>query len=96
VLDLGSPTYPLPEESYAAWTSTYDLTTVYGREFVYAGPLFIDQFSHLWIDFRGIQDATMRDKRIDCLEDSQRAVYVQQKYAVRNPLGFDGYDKWAW
>jgi hypothetical protein len=96
VLGLGSPTHPLSEASYAAWTSTYDWTTIYDQEFLYAGPLFIHQFSHLWIDFRGIQDAYMRDKGIDYFENSQRATYVQQEYAVRNPHGFEGYGKLAW
>ncbi|MDI1253854.1 glucoamylase family protein, partial [Thermomonas sp.] len=52
--------------------------------------------SHLWIDFRGIQDAYMRGKGIDYFENSRRAIYVQQEYAVRNPLGFEGYGKSAW
>src|SRR5512140_2043873 len=51
LLGLGSPTYPLPAESYVAWTSTYQWKTVYDFEFLYAGPLFIHQLSHLWIDF---------------------------------------------
>ncbi len=96
VLGLGSPTYPLPEESYAAWTSTFAWTTIYGHEFLYAGPLFIHQFSHLWIDFRAIQDEFMRSKSIDYFENSRRATYLQQEYAVRNPLGFKGYGKSAW
>ncbi len=62
VLGLGSPTYRLPPESYAAWLSGYRWKTIYGREFVYAGPLFIHQFSHIWIDFRGIRDAYMRER----------------------------------
>ncbi len=96
VLGLGSPTYPLSSESYAAWTATHDWTTIYEHDLLYAGPLFIHQFSHLWIDFRGIQDAYMRDKGIDYFENSRRATYVQQEYAVRNPLGFEGYGKFAW
>ena len=62
LLGLGSPTYPLPAESYAAWTSTYQWRKLYGHEFLYAGPLFTHQLSHIWIDFRGIQDEYMRDK----------------------------------
>ena len=30
ILGLGSPTYPLPESSYSAWTSTYELINIYG------------------------------------------------------------------
>ena len=63
VLGLGSPTHPLPEESYTAWASTYKWEHCYGQEYLYAGPLFTHQLSHVWIDFRGIQDAFMRGKR---------------------------------
>ena len=96
ILGLGSPTHPLPEESYRAWTSTYLWKNVYGHELLYAGPLFIHQLSHLWIDFRGIQDAFMLDKGIDYFENSRRAAYVQQQYAVLNPLEFKGYGKYCW
>ena len=96
VLGLGSPTYPLPPESYHAWTQTYQWRRIYDFEFLYAGPLFIHQLSHIWIDFQGIQDAYMRDKGIDYFENSRRAVYVQQQYAIRNPKGFDGYQEHCW
>src|SRR2546421_1088223 len=56
VLGLASPSFPLPKESYRAWTRTYKWKSLYGHEFLYAGPLFIHQLSHMWIDFRGIQD----------------------------------------
>ena len=96
VLGLGSPTHPLPDTSYAAWASTYKWTKIYGFEFVYGGPLFIHQYSHIWIDFRGIQDTFAREKGIDYCENSRRATYVQQEYAVRNPLGFSGYGTNFW
>jgi hypothetical protein len=95
-LGLGSPTYPLPAESYAAWTCTHQWKEIYGHEFLYAGPFFIHQFSHLWIDFRGIQDEFMRGRGIDYFENSRRATLVQQQYAVRNPLEFDGYGEHFW
>lgn len=96
VLGLGSPTYPLPEESYPAWQSTSLWKKVHAYEFLYAGPLFIHQLSHLWIDFRGIQDAFMRDKGIDYFENSRRATYVQRQYAIENPLEFKGYAAECW
>ena len=95
-LGLGSPTYPLPEESYAAWASTYKWERCYGQEYLYAGPLFTHQLSHVWIDFRGIQDAFMRDKGIDYFENSRRATYVQQHYAINNPLRFKDYGPCCW
>ena len=47
VLGLGSPTHPLPVESYAAWSSSYEWKEIYGYEFLYAGPLFVHQYSHV-------------------------------------------------
>lgn len=96
MLGLGSPTYPLPESSYAAWASTYRWERSYGYEYLYAGPLFIHQLSHVWIDFRGIQDAFMRNKGIDYFENSRRATYVQQQYAIDNPLKLEGYASCCW
>ncbi len=95
-LGLGSPTYPLPEESYSAWASTFQWKEIYGYELLYAGELFAHQFSHVWIDFRGIQDDFMRDKGIDYFENSRRATLVQQQYAIRNPLEFEGYGQYFW
>jgi hypothetical protein len=96
LLGLGSPTFPLPEESYAAWASTYRWESRYGYDYLYAGPLFTHQLSHVWIDFRGIRDAFMRDKGIDYFENSRRATYVQQCYAVENPHRFVGYGMHCW
>ncbi len=96
ILGLGSPTHPLPDESYAAWLSTYAWKKIYGYELVYAGPLFIHQLSHVWIDFHGIQDKYMRDKGLDYFENSRRATYVQQHYAIRNPLEFAFYKENCW
>ena len=96
VLGLGSPTDSLPVETYAAWASTFSWRTIYGYEYLYAGPLFMHQFSHAWIDFRGIQDGFMRDRGLDYFENSRRATYVQQQYAIQNPLEFDGYGAQCW
>jgi len=96
VLGLASPTFPLPEDSYRAWTLTYKWKELYGHEFLYAGPLFIHHLSHMWIDFRGIQDEYMTSKAIDYFENSRRAIYAQQAYAMRNPKKFIGYDRYSW
>ncbi|MGI8436322.1 MAG: glucoamylase family protein [Chthoniobacterales bacterium] len=95
-LALGSPTYSVPQDSYQAWASTYRWKKFYDHEFLYAGPLFIHQLSHMWIDFRGIQDEFMRGKKIDYFENSRRATYIQQAYAIKNPRNFKGYDKTCW
>ncbi len=96
ILGLGSPSHPLPQESYTAWTSSYKWMKIYGREFIFGGPLFIHQYSHIWIDFRGIQDAFVREKGIDYFENSRHATYIQQEYAIRNPKEFTGYGENFW
>jgi len=96
ILGLGSPTYPLAEDAYHAWTNTYRWQSYEGFEYLYAGPLFTHQLSHIWIDFLGIQDAFMRDKGIDYFENSRRATYVQRQYAINNPLKFEHYGEHCW
>jgi len=96
VLGLGSPTHPLPATAYAAWTSTYQWENLYGYDFLYAGPLFVHQFSHAWVDFRSIRDRFMREKRSDYFENSRRATYIQREYSLRNPRGFRGYGRDCW
>jgi hypothetical protein len=96
VLGLGSPTHPLVGESYRAWSSTYEWKKIYDTEFLYAGPLFIHQLSHLWLDLRHIQDDFMRKKGIDYFENSRRATLVHQQYAIRNPHQFAYYGEHCW
>jgi len=96
VLGLASPTHPLPAGSYIRWTETYQWENIYDREFLYAGPLFIHQFSHAWIDFAGIRDRFMREKGSDYFENTRRAILVQREYARRNPHGFTGYGRDCW
>lgn len=96
VLASGSPTHPIDNSHYEAWTATYQWENLYGHDFLYAGPLFVHQFSHAWIDFRGIQDRFMREKDCDYFENSRRAIAVQREYAWRNPHEFSGYDENCW
>lgn len=98
ILALASPTHPVDASAWNAWTQTYDESwgEFYGQEFLAFGPMFGHQYSHVWIDFRGIQDAYMRDKGIDYFENSRRAAYAQRQYARDNPLRWRGYDSELW
>lgn len=96
ILGLGSPTFPLPAESYQAHRSSCEWKKVYDYEYLYAGPLFAHQFSHIWIDFRGIQDSFMREHGSDYFENSRRATYAQREYAKRNPNEHQGYSEVCW
>jgi hypothetical protein len=96
VLGLAAPSYPLPLESYTAWTSTYQWENLYGHDCLYAGPLFIHQFAHAWIDFRGIRDRFMREKQSDYFANSRAAAWIQWEYALRNPHEYKGYGETCW
>ena len=96
VLALGSPTFPIAAEGYKKWTSTFALQNIYNTNYLHAGPLFIHQFSHLWIDFRGIIDDFNKKCGFDYFENSKRATCVQQAYAIDNPQQFEHYGKFGW
>ncbi len=96
VLALGSPTYPVDPSAWTVFTSTYRWGTFYGQEHVNFAPLFGHQYSHIWIDFRGIKDAYMRDKGFDYFENSRRATISQHAYAVANPGRWKGYGPNIW
>src|ERR1700676_1059981 len=96
VLGLGSSTFALPPECYRAWQNTFDWRKLYGIEYLHAGPLFIHQLSHCWLDLRGIVDGFMQAKGLDYFENSRRAVRVQQSYAQENPHKFRGYGPLRW
>jgi hypothetical protein len=96
VLGLGSPTHPLPAESFAAWFSTYQWEHLLGFNVLYSGPLFTHLFSHAWLDYRGIRDAFMREKASDYFINTQTSIALHREYAVRNPHGFVGYGPDLW
>jgi len=85
------------ERSYKSWLSTYEWKTPYkDLSHVIFPPLFGHQFSQAFIDYRGLADNYMKEKGIDYFENSKRATYVQQQYAIENPKGWIGYDSLCW
>ncbi|MGH8145440.1 MAG: glucoamylase family protein [Rhodanobacteraceae bacterium] len=96
VLALAAPDFSVAPAAYEAWTATFKWRRLYGRDVLYAGPLFIHQFSHIWIDTRGIRDRFMTAKKTDYFENSRVATEIQREYARRNPRKFIGYEKNCW
>ncbi len=95
-LALGSPTHPIDPAAWTAWTSGYKWDRFQGQEYVMFAPLFGHQYSHVWLDFRGIQDAYMRGRGIDYFENSRRATLAHRAYATANPNGWRGYADSVW
>jgi len=98
LLALGSPTHPVSPQAWSLWTSTYDKQwgTLYDQTFLSFAPLFGHQYTHVWVDFRGIRDAYMRQHGLDYFENSRRATYTQRRYAIANPQHWQAYGKDIW
>jgi hypothetical protein len=98
LLALGSPTHPISPQAWTMWTSTYDQHwgTLYDQTYLSFGPLFGHQYTHVWVDFRGIRDAYMRARGLDYFENSRRATYTQRRYAIANPKHWQAYGKNVW
>ena len=98
ILALGSPTHAVAPEAWLAWIAPYKRQwgTFFGQEHLSFPPLFGHQYTHVWVDFRGIQDSYMAKKGIDYFENSKRATLAQRQYATENPLGWNGYGEDVW
>ncbi|MGH2396090.1 MAG: glucoamylase family protein [Terriglobales bacterium] len=74
LLGLGSPTHPLPSETWHAWKRpawNYEGMRYIGSQ----APLFVHQYSHAWFDFR-----RKRDRYADYFENSVVATKVHRHW----------------
>ncbi len=98
ILALGSPSHPGPGDLWNQWTAPYPqfwLGEGPSHRLAFA-PLFGHQYSHIFIDFRGIHDAAMHEAGFDYFENSRRETYAQRAYCAANPMGWRGYSKDLW
>jgi hypothetical protein len=96
LLALGSLTHPLPDSAWREYTRERALHEYRGQRHVNFAPLFGHQYSHVWVDFRGILDDSMAAKGLDYFENSRRATLAQREYAIANPGGWKGYGADVW
>jgi len=77
LLAIGSPTYPIPAHSWYARDRTW---MEYGKYKYLAAvsPLFIHQFSHAWVDFRGRRET--QPPYVDYYENSVKATLAQRDF----------------
>jgi hypothetical protein len=98
ILALGAPVHAVPANSWEHWVAPYprfwrgEGPT---RRLAFA-PLFGHQYSHIFIDFRDIYDAPMREVGFDYFENSRRATYANRAYCTANPMRWDGYSNRIW
>ncbi len=79
LLAIGSPTHPIPQQAWNAWERTWKEYGGY-RYLAAVSPLFIHQFSHAYVDFRGRREH--RPPYVDYFENSVKATRAQQKFFV--------------
>jgi hypothetical protein len=98
ILALGSASHPAPANLWEQWTAPYakfwrgEGPT---RRIAFA-PLFPGQYSQIFIDFRGIRDAAMRQAGFDYFENSRRETYANRAYCIANPMEWRGYSERLW
>jgi len=92
ILALGSPTHPVDASAWSEYHKTDKVGTFYGQRHILFAPLFGHQYSHIWIDFRGIRDGLGNDY----FENSRRATISQHAYAVDNPKHWRDYGDKIW
>lgn len=98
VLAIGSPTHPIDPAVWHRWTANfaYSWGDHWGERHIAFGPLFGHQYSHLWVDFRGIRDPWLRAHDLDLFENSRRATRAQRNYAIANPGRWAAYGPDCW
>jgi hypothetical protein len=96
ILALGSPTHPIDSTAWTAWSATYQWGSYYGQSHVGFAPLFGHHYTHVWVDFHGLQDDYTRSHGLDYFENSRRATLAQRAYAIANPNRWSGYGADLW
>ncbi len=96
LIALSSTAHPAAGEAWSAWVAGYRWGEFQGQSHLGFAPLFGHQYTHCWVDFRGIQDEYMRGRGLDYFENSRRAVLAQRSYAIANPGGWRGYGPLIW
>lgn len=98
ILALAAPDHPVQSNAWDEWVRPYpSFWRGAGptRHIAFA-PLFPLHYSHIWIDFRGIRDATMREAGFDYFENNRRETLANQAYCIANPMGWAGYSSEIW
>jgi len=90
LLGLGSTSYPLPADAWAAWKRLkFDYE---GQRYIGSfAPLFVHQYSQAWFDFRG-----KKDNFADYFQNSVVATDVHRKFCIELSKQFPDYSDDLW
>jgi hypothetical protein len=93
LLGIGSPTHPISADSWTAWTRP----VMTFQEYTYisaADPLFVHQYSHAWVDFRGRRET--RPTQTDWFDNSVIATRAHKAFVLSLSKEFPGYADNVW
>lgn len=79
LLAAGSPTHPIPPGAWRAWRRAPRVTYA-GYRYLDGAPLFIHQYSHAWVDFRGTRDNVA--PYTDFFTNSVRATRAHRRFCI--------------
>lgn len=93
LLAIGSPTHPIKPEAWYAWQRDW---VEYGgyKYLCHSAPLFIHQYSHAWVDFRGRREN--RAPHVDYFENSVIATRTHKQFCLDLAKEFPGYTENIW
>ncbi|HQR31600.1 MAG TPA: glucoamylase family protein [Blastocatellia bacterium] len=93
LLAIGSPTHPISPESWRAWKREWVSYGPY-KYLSHNAPLFIHQYSHAWVDFRGRRE--VHSPNVDYFENSVIATRAHRQFCLDLAKEFHGYSKHIW
>ena len=80
LLAMGSPEHAIAPESWYAWERTWYTYDTY-HYLAAVSPLFIHQFSHAWVDFRGRRET--KEPHVDYYQNSVDATRAQRDFFIK-------------
>jgi hypothetical protein len=94
LLAIGSPSFPIPARSWhALWKDRYRYAS-YSYFTTIGVPLFMHQYSHAWVDFRGRRET--QGDRIDYFQNSVNATLAHRIFCINLAHSFPGYGPDIW
>lgn len=93
VLGVASPTYAIDKIMYdSIKKEKMDYLKIKDIVYTYGGTLFTYQYSHAWIDFRGLKDKN----GIDWFDNSIKATLANREYCINNANKFKTFNENSW
>lgn len=92
LLAIGSPTHPITPRAWFGWRR--ERITYAGYTYITGGPLFIHQYSHAWVDFRGRRESQY--PFTDYFANSVAATRAHRAFCLALSGEFPGYTANVW